>query len=66
MKLKDKKIEILEKTNTHDKYGNSKVSYALIASPLWAYSRQLSMKELYGTVAQFEEESCLSSLIEQI
>ncbi|MDK6295495.1 hypothetical protein ACMWD3_02290 [Gardnerella swidsinskii] len=26
MKLKDKKIEILGKTYTHDKYGNSKVS----------------------------------------
>jgi len=34
MKLKDKKIEILGKTYTHDKYGNSKVSYAPIAPPL--------------------------------
>ncbi len=57
MKLKDKKIEILGKTYTHDKYGNSKVSFAPIAPPLWAYFRQLSMKELYGTVTQVEEEA---------
>lgn len=37
IKLKDKKIGILGKTYTRDKYGNSKVSYAPIAPPLWAY-----------------------------
>lgn len=56
MKLKDKKIEILGKTYTHDKYGNSKVSSTPIPPPLWAYFRQLSMKELYGTVTQVEEK----------
>lgn len=56
MKLKDKKIEILAKTYTHDKYGNSVTSYEPITdAPLWAYFRQLSMRELYGTVTQVEE-----------
>jgi len=56
MKLKDKKIEILAKTYVHDKYGNSSVSYQPITdAPLWAYFRQLSARELYGTVTQVEE-----------
>lgn len=62
IKLKDKKIGILGKTYTRDKYGNSKVSYAPIAPPLWAYFWQLSMKELYGTVKQVEEEALYHQL----
>lgn len=56
MKLKDKKIEILAKTYTHDENGNSIVSYEAIAAPVWAYFRQLSMKELYGVTTQVEEQ----------
>ena len=55
MKLKDKKIEILKKTFVHDKYGNSSVSYEPICAPVWAYFRQLSMKELYGVLTQIDE-----------
>lgn len=56
MKLKDKKIEILEKTYTHDAVGNSIVSYEPITDPVWAYFRQLSMKELCGVTTQVEEQ----------
>jgi len=56
MKLKDKKIEILEKTYTHDAIGNSKVSWEPVAPPIWAYFRQLSMKEVYGVMTQVDEE----------
>ena len=58
MKLKDKKIEILAKVFTHDKYGNSVTNYQPITdAPLWAYFRQLSMRELYGIVTRVEETS---------
>ena len=55
MRLKDKKIEICEYTYTSDKYGNRLKTLAPIAT-VWAYFRQLSMKELYSVTTQVQEE----------
>ncbi len=56
MKLKDKKITILQKAYTMDATGNRVTDYVPLASSVWAYFRQLSMKELYGTLTQVEEQ----------
>ena len=45
MKLKDKKIEIYEYTYSSDKYGNRLKNLVPVAT-VWAYFRQLSVKEI--------------------
>ena len=57
MKLKDKKIEILQATFTKDADGFSAEHLAPIAPPVWAYFRHLSGKEIYAaaTVHAVEE-----------
>lgn len=51
MKLKDKKIEILAPTYETDPEGFQTESLTPIAPPLWAYSRQLSGKEVYAAAS---------------
>jgi SPP1 family predicted phage head-tail adaptor len=51
MKLKDKKIELLQPTNVKDAEGFSTEALIPIAPPLWAYFRQLSGKEIYANAA---------------
>ena len=51
MKLKDKKIEILAVTTIKDPEGFPTQVLAPIASPLWAYFRQLSGKEVYAAMS---------------
>lgn len=51
MKLKDKKIEILQATFTKDADGFSTEHLAPIAPPVWAYFRHLSGKEIYAAAA---------------
>ena len=51
MKLKDKKIEILETIHTVDEAGFGTTTYTPIASPVWAYYRQLSGKEIYANMS---------------
>ncbi len=55
MKLKDKKIEICEYKYANDEIGN-RVKTLVPLARIWAYFRQLSMKELYGVVTQVDEE----------
>ena len=45
MKLKDKKIEILQSATGKDTEGFGAETLVPIAPPLWAYVRQLSGKE---------------------
>ena len=55
MKLKDKKIEIQESRYVSDSIGNRKKELVTVAT-VWAYFRQLSMKELYSVTTQVQEE----------
>jgi SPP1 family predicted phage head-tail adaptor len=51
MKLKDKKIEILEVTHGKDPEGFTAQTLTPIAPPLWAYYRQLSGKEIFAAAS---------------
>ena len=55
MKLKDKKIEIQESRYVSDAIGNRKKELVTVET-VWAYFRQLSMKELYSVTTQVQEE----------
>ena len=55
MRLKDKKIEIQESRYVSDAIGNRKKELVTVAT-VWAYFRQLSMKELYSVTTQVQEE----------
>ncbi len=55
MKLKDKKIDICEYQYTSDAIGN-RVKTLVTVATVWAYFRQLSMKEFYGVTTQVQEE----------
>jgi len=59
MKLKDKKIEILQPTNTKDPDGFSAETLTPIAPPLWTYFRQLSGNEIYRGGATVTTEQVL-------
>lgn len=54
MKLKDKKIEIMESRYVTDRYGNHIKETVTIAT-VWAYFRQLSGDEIYRVTTQTEE-----------
>lgn len=46
---KDKKVKLIRKTTTKDKYGNStKVYQYLTAAAIWAYARQLSQDQKFA------------------
>jgi len=55
MKLKDKKVDIGEYQYITDSIGNRKKVLVTVAT-VWAYFRQLSMKEYYGVITQVEEQ----------
>ena len=55
MKLKDKRVEIQESRYVSDKYGN-RIKQLVTVATVWAYFRQLSMKELYSVTTQVQEE----------
>lgn len=55
MKLKDKKIDIQEVRYVSVSIGNRKKETVTVAT-VWAYFRQLSMKELYSVTTQLDEE----------
>ena len=59
MKLKDKKIEILQSSTSKDADGFSAETLTPIASPLWAYFRQLSGKEIYANATTVATEQVL-------
>lgn len=55
MKLKDKKIEIMEEHYISDKYGN-RIKHTVTIATVWAYFRQLSGDEIYRVTTQATEE----------
>ena len=59
MKLKDKKIEILQPSTSKDADGFSGETLTPIAPPLWAYFRQLSGKEIYANATTITTEQVL-------
>jgi len=59
MRLKDKKIEILQPTYAIDADGYSTETLTPIAPPLWAYFRHLSGKEIHAHAATFPDEQVL-------
>ena len=59
MKLKDKKIEILQPIVGKDTEGFGKKTLAPIAPPLWAYFRQLSGKEIYANATTVTTEQVI-------
>lgn len=58
MKLKDKKIEILESKTVGDKIGNHTKQLVPVAT-IWAYFRQLSGDEVFAAAQVKVEESVL-------
>jgi head-tail adaptor len=59
MKLKDKKIEILQPVTSKDAEGFGAETLVPIAPPLWAYFRQLSGKEIYAGGATHATEQVM-------
>ena len=57
MKLKDKKIEILQQVTVKDNEGFSTTTLDPIAPPLWGYFQQLSGKEVFAAATtNYKEE----------
>lgn len=57
MKLKDKKIELLQQVTTRDNEGFAQTTLEPICPPLWAYFRQLSGKEVFAAATvNYKEE----------
>jgi SPP1 family predicted phage head-tail adaptor len=59
MKLKDKKIELLEQVTTRDDEGFSTTALESVGSPVWAYFRQLSGKEVFAAATTNYKEEVL-------
>jgi len=59
MKLKDKKIEILQPSTNRDADGFTMETLTPIAPPLWAYFRQLSGREIYVNATTVATEQVL-------
>ena len=58
MKLKDKKIELLQQMTTRDNEGFAQTTLEPICPPLWAYFRQLSGKEVFAAATiNYKEEA---------
>lgn len=57
MKLKDKKVELLQSTHTIGAEGFATEHLTPICAPVWAYYRHLSGKEIYAADAlNYKEE----------
>lgn len=59
MKLKDKKIEILEQVTVRDDEGFSTTTLQHVGAPVWAYFRQLSGKEVFAAATTNYKEEVL-------
>lgn len=59
MKLKDKKIELLQQVTTRDDEGFSTTTLESVGSPVWAYFRQLSGKEVFAAATTNYKEEVL-------
>lgn len=62
MKLKDKKIEILENKITVDGIGNHISTLEPVCPPVWAYFRQLSGKEVFAAATTNYKEEVLFTI----
>jgi len=62
LKLKDKKIEILQPSTGKDADGFGTEMLTPIAPPLWAYFRQLSGKEIYANATTIATEQVLFTI----
>lgn len=60
MKLKDKKIELLQQMTTRDNEGFAQTTLEPICPPLWAYFRQLSGKERFAGMTVVADEALLT------
>lgn len=59
MKLKDKKIEILTPVTVRDEAGFSTTTLQPLGTPVWAYFRQLSGKEVFAAATTNYREEVL-------
>ena len=59
MELKDKKIEVLRQITTRDEQGFGTTALEPISAPIWAYSRQLSGKEVFAAATTNYKEKVL-------
>ena len=59
MKLKDKKIEILTPVTVRDEAGFSTTTLLPLGTPVWAYFRQLSGKEVFAAATTNYREEVL-------
>lgn len=62
MKLKDKKIDIMQVTHGKDPEGFPIDTITALASGVWAYFRQLSGKEFYAAAAVQATEEVLFTI----
>ena len=62
MKLKDKKIELLQQVTTRDSEGFAQTTLQSVGAPVWAYFRQLSGKERFAGMTAVAEEEALFTI----
>ncbi len=62
MKLKDKKIELLQQVTTRDSEGFAQTNLQPVGAPVWAYFRQLSGKEVFAAATTNYKEEVLFTI----
>ena len=62
MKLKDKKIQIMQQVTTCTPEGFGNTTLQSVGSPIWAYFRQLSGKERFAAATVISEEEVLFTI----
>lgn len=62
MKLKDKKIELLQQVTTRDNEGFAQTTLQSVGAPVWAYFRQLSGKEVFAAATTNYKEEVLFTI----
>ena len=62
MKLKDKKIQIMQQVTTYTPEGFGNTTLQSVGSPIWAYFRQLSGKERFAAATVISEEEVLFTI----
>lgn len=62
MKLKDKKIELLQQVTNRDNEGFAQTTLQPVGTPVWAYFRQLSGKEVFAAATTNYKEEVLFTI----
>lgn len=62
MKLKDKKIELLQQVTNRDNEGFAQTTLQPVGTPVWAYFRQLSGKEVFAAATTSYKEEVLFTI----